>query len=92
MGRVEGSGELKHKKFLTANFVQDSRQAGSWPGELSIPSRWMEGGTRTYERTGASPHSEKNLCTLEITYTLDSGNSYAARFGSEDAFHWQARP
>jgi len=54
LGQGEGSGELKHKKFLTANFVQDSRQAGSWPGELSIPSRWMEGGTRTYERTGAA--------------------------------------
>ena len=55
--------------------VQDSRQAGRWADELSISSSWMEGGTRTYERTGAaSPHSGKNLYPLEKTHTLDNGH------------------
>lgn len=85
--------ELEHKTALSTKLVQESRHQGRWAGELSIPSSWMEGGTRTYERTGAaSPRSEKNIYTLEITYELKSGNSCTARFASEDAFHWQARP
>jgi hypothetical protein len=85
--------ELEHRTSLSTNLVQDSRRPGRWAGELSIPSSWMEGGTRTYERTGAaSPRSEGSLYTLEITYALDGGNSCTARFRSEDAFHWQARP
>lgn len=90
---VAGPSELEHKTSLSTRLVQDSRHHGRWTGELSIPSSWMEGGTRTYERTGAaSPRSEGNLYALEITYALDSGDSCTARFYSEDAFHWQARP
>ena len=93
LGRAGDAGEVKRKTLISAVLVQDRHQTGRWAGELSIPSNWMEGGTRTYERTGAaSPKSEKHLYTLEITYTLESGNSCTARFGSEDAFHWQARP
>ena len=93
LGKVEGTSELKHKTPISARLVQDRNQSGRWSGELSIPSSWMEGGTRTYERTGAaSPKSEKNLYALEITYVLESGDSCTARFGSEDAFHWETRP
>jgi hypothetical protein len=89
--KAGNSGKLE-KTSLFTNLVQDSRQPGRWAGELAIPSSWIEGGTRTYERTGsASPKSEGNLYTLEITYALDSGNSCTARFRSEDAFHWKAR-
>jgi hypothetical protein len=89
--KVEGTSSLKHKTVLSARMVPDGRQAGRWTGELAIPSSWMEGGTRTYERTGAaSPKSEKGLYTLEVTYELEN-NTCAARFYSEDAFHWQAR-
>lgn len=92
LDKVEGTSELKHKTMLSAKLVPDGRQSGRWTGELSIPSSWMEGGTRTYERTGAAnPKSEKKLYTLEITYALETGNNCAARFSSEDAFHWQAR-
>lgn len=88
--RVESTSELKHKTTLLAKLIPEGRQPGRWKGELSIPASWMEGGTRTYERTGAaSPKSEKNLYTLEITYTLESGNNCTARFFSEDVFHWQ---
>jgi hypothetical protein len=92
LGNAGNSGELKYKTSLSTKLVQDGRRPGRWAGELTIPSSWMEGGTRTYERTGAaSPKSEGNIYTLEITYALDGGNSCTARFGSEDAFHWQAR-
>jgi hypothetical protein len=91
---VDGPSELEHKTSLSMALVQDSRQPGRWTGELAIPSSWTEGGTRTYERTGAaSPKSERNFYTLEITYALERGNnSCTARFASEDVFHWQARP
>ena len=90
---VAGPSELEHKTSLSTKLAQDGRRPGRWAGELVIPSSWMEGGTRTYERTGAaSPMSDRNLYTLEITYALDSGDSCTARFHSEDAFHWQARP
>jgi hypothetical protein len=90
---MEDQSELERKTLLSTKLAQDSRLPGRWAGKLNIPSSWMEGGTRTYERTGAaSPRSEGNLYTLEISYALDSGDSCTARFFSEDAFHWQARP
>jgi hypothetical protein len=90
--RINGASGLMQKTFLTTLLVQDSQRPGRWTGEPNIPSSWMEGGTSTYERTGAaSPRSEKNLYTLEITYILESGNNCTAYFNSEDAFHWQAR-
>ena len=85
---------VKTQTLLSTVFVQDAEQPTRWMGELSIPASWVEGRTRTHERTGASsPKSSlTNLYTLEITYTLDNGNSCTARFNSEDAFHWQAGP
>ena len=89
--KAEGSSDIKHRTTLMARLVPDGRMRGRWAGELDIPSSWIEGGTRTYERTGAaSPKSEKGLYTLEMTYELE-GSTCTARFSSEDAFHWQAR-
>jgi hypothetical protein len=90
----ETASNIKRQTSLSTTFVQDTRQPNRWVGELSIPASWVEGATRTHERTGAaSPKSSStNLYTLEISYTLDNGNSCTARFYSEDAFHWQARP
>lgn len=77
--------------MLSAVLVQDSRQAGRWAGELSIPVSWIEGSSSTYERTGAwMPKSRGDLYTMEITYRF-AGSSCTARFASEDAFHWTAR-
>jgi hypothetical protein len=87
-----GNSSGLEKTSLSTKLTQDGRRPGKWAGELSIPSSWVEGGTRTYERTGAaSPKSEGNLYTLEVTYALEDGNSCTARFHSEDAFHWKAR-
>ncbi len=88
--KVQGSSNLMRNTSLATIMTQGSQRPGMWIGALNIPSSWMEGGTRTYERTGAaSPKSEKNFYTLEITYVLESGNSCTAYFNSEDAFHWQ---
>lgn len=87
------TSKIKHQSTLSTTFVQDSQRPNRWLGELSIPASWLEGGTRTHERTGAaSPKSSgTNFYSFEITYTLDNSNSCTARFTSDDAFHWQAR-
>jgi hypothetical protein len=85
--------KLKYQTSLSVDLVPHNTQLGKWTGEIHLPSNWIEGGTRAYEKTGAAPpKSSKNLFTLEITYHLLNGNTCTARFGSEDAFHWQARP
>jgi hypothetical protein len=90
---------IKRQTSISTAFVQDTKNPNRWVGELSIPASWLEGGTRTHERTGgASPKidgggggSDTNFYSLEITYTLDNTNSCTACFSSDDAFHWQAR-
>jgi len=93
LDKMQGTSQLKYQTSLSADLVPYSHQPGKWTGEIHLPSNWIEGGTRAYEKTGAAPpKSSKNLFTLEITYQLLNGNTCTARFGSEDAFHWQARP
>jgi hypothetical protein len=88
----EGATKIKRQTSISTALVQETKQPNRWVGELSIPASWLEGGTRTHERTGAaSPKSGRSFYSLEITYTLDNSNSCTARFSSEDAFHWQAR-
>jgi hypothetical protein len=99
LGKLDAdASKIKRQTSVSTKFVQDTQHPNRWLGELSIPASWVEGSTRTHERTGAaSPKSTSitttaaNLYTLEITYTLDNSNSCTARFWSEDAFHWQAR-
>ena len=87
------ASKIKRQTSLSTTFVHDNQYPNRWVGELSIPASWLEGGTRTHERTGAaSPKSGLSFYSLEITYTLDNSNSCTARFSSEDAFHWQVRP
>ena len=93
----EGATKIKRQTSISTTLVQDTKHPNRWVGELSIPASWLEGGTRTHERTGAaSPKSdgdgEGNFYSLEITYSLNKKtNSCTARFSSDDAFHWQAR-
>lgn len=92
LDKVDGSSRLKRQTLLSANLMQDGRRPNRWTGEISIPVSWIEGGTRTYERTGSwTPKSKGDLFALEITYRLFDGSNCTARFGSEDAFHWAAR-
>jgi hypothetical protein len=91
----DGSSKIKHQTSVSTTFVKDTQQPKRWHGELSIPASWVEGSTKSHEKTRAvGPSSGRiDLYTLEITYTLSTnGNRCTARFGSEDAFHWQAGP
>jgi hypothetical protein len=95
----EGATKIKRQTSISTELVQDTKQPNRWVCELGIPASWLEGGTRTHERTGAAtPKSDGdggdggNFYSLEITYTLyNNTNSCTARFSSDDAFHWQAR-
>lgn len=105
-GKVDGVAAKLVNKAKKKNEIHESsaksqtganlRRRGSssrWAGELSIPVSWTEGGTRSYERGGSwHPNSKGELFSLEITYRLADGSSCTALFGSEDAFHWAARP
>jgi hypothetical protein len=87
--RVQG----RSKSQSTASLSREGRSRRKWAGELSIPVSWTEGGTRSYERGGTwHPNSKGELFSLEITYRMADGGSCTATFGSEDAFHWAARP
>jgi len=93
LDNMQSQSQSKYPTLLSTDLVPDNHQPGKWIGEIHLPSSWIEGGTRAYEKTGAAPpKSSKNLFALEITYHLLNGNTCTARFGSEDAFHWQARP
>jgi hypothetical protein len=88
--------KIKRQTSISTALVQDTKQPNRWVGEVSIPASWLEGRTRTPERTGAAtPKSggegSGKFYSLEITYTLDNTNSCTACFSSDDAFHWQAR-
>ena len=86
-GKARKTSNPKQQTEISSNLAQDS--AGRWAGELGIPVTWMEGGTRTYSRSGSwKPKSKGALFTLDITYRVYAGNSCTARFTSEDAFHW----
>lgn len=91
---VQGSSKLKHQTSLSTNLIPDKNRLGYWTGELSIPASWIEGGTKTYEKTGAaSPRTEEEgLYMLEITYRLAGADDRCtASFSSPDVFHWEAR-
>jgi hypothetical protein len=75
------ASKIKRQTSLSTTFVHDSQYPNRWLGELSIPASWLEGGTRTHERTGAaSPKSGRSFYSLEITYTLDNSNSLHRAF------------
>lgn len=56
---MEDTSELKHKTLLSAGLEQDEQGPGRWAGELSIPSSWMEGGIRMYDKTSRARPSAR---------------------------------
>jgi hypothetical protein len=60
-----------------------------WLGEFSIPGTWLEGGTKTFQRSGShAPPGEETAFSLQISYKLDDGKICTGVFNSADAFHW----
>jgi len=82
-----GGSELKDITRLSIDLQQNN--SNDWYGEFSIPITWLEGGTKTFEKTGSyNPASPNNAFTMKITYILSDGLSCTAQFNSTDAFHW----
>jgi hypothetical protein len=87
--KLERSTRSTRPRLVSAALERDARRPNRWTGELRIPVTWVEGGTRTYERTGSwTPRSKGNLFSLEISYKLVDDANCTARFRSADAFHW----
>lgn len=89
LGKTRSASRLKRQALITETLVQDNRWPNRWTGRLGIPVTWIEGGTRTYEKTGAStPKGKGSMYTLDITYRLQGGRNCTARLTSDDVFHW----
>src|SRR5437899_3151426 len=75
--------KLHHEKSNDSN-----NNNNNWSGEFSILSTWVEGGTKTFQRSGSyCPSEEKCVYSLQISYKLTDGNICTAIFNSTDAFH-----
>ena len=67
----------------------------TWYGEIVIPCNWLEGGSKSFERTGSfSPYYDDNLFTMTITCKLinnqmNKSNQSIVELHSTDAFHWK---
>lgn len=91
-GKIQKTNRPGQQTVLLSNLVQDGHSANRWIGELDIPITWVEGGTKTYARSGLwRPKSKGSLFNLDITYKVHGGSNCTARFNSEDAFHWASR-
>jgi hypothetical protein len=83
------AGHNINNTTITVSLDQDKSNNNNWSGIFSIPSMWLEGGTKTFQRSGShNPSGEKNAYSLQISYRLTDGKICTAVFNSADAFHW----
>jgi hypothetical protein len=79
--------------YSSAQLSQRGRD--TWYGEIVIPCNWLEGGSKSFERTGSfSPYYNDNLFTMTITCKLFNDQMYErnesiVELHSTDAFHWK---
>lgn len=80
-------------KYSSTELVQKGPH--TWYGEIVIPCNWLEGGSKTFERTGSfSPHYDDGLFTMTISCMLFNNETHEskksiAELHSTDAFHWK---
>ena len=80
-------------KYSSTELVQKGLH--TWYGEIVIPCNWLEGGSKTFERTGSfSPHYDDSLFTMTISCMLFNNETHESKksiveLHSTDAFHWK---
>lgn len=80
-------------KYSSTELVQKGLH--TWYGEIVIPCNWLEGGSKTFERTGSfSPHYDDSLFTMTISCMLFNNQTHESKksiveLHSTDAFHWK---
>ena len=80
-------------KYSSTELVQKGLH--TWYGEIVIPCNWLEGGSKTFERTGSfSPYYDDSLFTMTISWMLFNNQTHEskksiAELHSTDAFHWK---
>src|SRR5215218_2372323 len=88
-----GEEEEEAIKYSSTELVQKGLH--TWYGEIVIPCNWLEGGSKTFERTGSfSPHYDDSLFTMTISCTLFNNQTHESKksiveLHSTDAFHWK---
>lgn len=93
---TEAANNINNNTTITVSLDQDksnnnndNNDNNNWSGIFSIPSKWLEGGSKTFQRSGShTPSGEKNAYSLQISYRLTDGKTCTAVFNSADAFHW----
>ena len=88
---IEAANNINNNTTITVSLDQDksNNDNNNWSGIFSIPSKWLEGGSKTFQRSGShTPSGEKNAYSLQISYRLTDGKTCTAVFNSADAFHW----
>jgi hypothetical protein len=91
---TEAANNINNNTTITVSLDQDKSNNNNddnnnWSGIFSIPSMWLEGGSKTFQRSGShTPSGEKNAYSLQISYRLTDGKTCTAVFNSADAFHW----
>jgi hypothetical protein len=86
-------GEEDAIKYSSTELVQKGLH--TWYGEIVIPCNWLEGGSKTFERTGSfSPYYDDSLFTMTISCTLFNNQTHESKksiveLHSTDAFHWK---
>jgi len=89
----EGREEEDAIKYSSTELVQKGLH--TWYGEIAIPCNWLEGGSKTFERTGSfSPYYDDSLFTMTISCMLFNNQTYESKksiveLHSTDAFHWK---
>jgi hypothetical protein len=88
-----GGEEEDAIKYSSTELVQKGLH--TWYGEIVIPCNWLEGGSKTFERTGSfSPYYDDSLFTMTISCTLFNNQTHESKksiveLHSTDAFHWK---
>jgi hypothetical protein len=92
-GEEEGEEGEDAIKYSSTELVQKGLH--TWYGEIVIPCNWLEGGSKTFERTGSfSPYYDDSLFTMTISCTLFNNQTHESKksiveLHSTDAFHWK---
>jgi hypothetical protein len=80
-------------KYSSTELVQKGLH--TWYGEIVIPCNWLEGGSKTFERTGSfSPYYDDSLFTMTISCMVFNNQTHESKksiveLHSTDAFHWK---
>jgi hypothetical protein len=92
---LNSSSNFEETANVYSSAQLSQKELDTWYGEIVIPCNWLEGGSKSFERTGSfNPYYDDNLFTMTITCKLFNNqmherNEPIVELHSTDAFHWK---